>query len=100
LVPAYQSLYNGLDKMLGHKRRYTKSSLVTQLGSMGLNVIHKQYFNFAGIVGWWVSGHILKNKSMKEKQLALFNSLTSVFQLIDRLIFYNMGLSVIVISEN
>lgn len=99
LVPAYQSLYNSLDKMLGHKRKYTKNTLVNRVRSAGLNIIHTQYFNLTGIVGRWFSGSILKNKSITANQLKLFNKLTSVFQLIDKLIFCNMGLPVTVISE-
>lgn len=73
--------------MLGHKRRYAKNTLVNRLRSAGLNIIHTQYFNLTGIGGWWFSGSILKNKSITANQLKLFKKLTSVFQLIDKIIF-------------
>jgi 2-polyprenyl-3-methyl-5-hydroxy-6-metoxy-1,4-benzoquinol methylase len=99
LVPAYQSLFNSLDSMLYHYKRYTKKSLSLLLKNAGLNIVHSQYFNFAGILGWWYSGTVLKKKIITGHQLSLFNKLIPIFRFIDKLILYKWGLSVIVISE-
>lgn len=62
LVPAFQFLFNGFDKQLGHYRRYTEKSLKNLMVSAGFEVIHSTYFNFIGTLGWYVSGNILRKK--------------------------------------
>ncbi len=99
LVPAYQSLYNAIDKMLDHYRRYTVKSMITLKKKAGLKIIHSQYFNLAGVFGWWLSGSVLRNKVIPGNQLSLFNRLTPLFQIIDNITFCKMGLSVIVVAE-
>lgn len=37
-VPAHQSLYSSRDRMLGHKRRYSRSELLRKLSSSGYHV--------------------------------------------------------------
>ncbi|HEY0680391.1 MAG TPA: class I SAM-dependent methyltransferase [Chitinophagaceae bacterium] len=95
LVPAYQWLYNRFDKELEHYRRYTRKQLIG-LMSPHLKVRHSQYFNCAGIPGWFVSGRILNKRTIPAGQMGFFNKLVPVFRLIDRLIGNRIGLSVIV----
>lgn len=99
LVPAYKSLYNSLDKELGHFRRYTSRKLRDLLINQGMKMVAAKYFNGAGIFGWWVSGSIFKNKIISDKQLAIYNNLVPAFRLADKLIFNIMGLSVIAVAE-
>jgi SAM-dependent methyltransferase len=63
LVPAYAGLYNSLDKELGHFRRYSGKRLKNLVEAQGLSVVHTQYFNLAGVGGWWFSGSLLKKNS-------------------------------------
>ena len=56
LVPSYKQLYNRFDEELGHYRRYTKSMLSSVFLKNNFKIIHKQYFNFIGIFGWYVTG--------------------------------------------
>ena len=58
LVPAYQWLYNGLDEALAHYKRYNKKSLRALFQTQALEVLHQQYFNFAGIFAWLISGKL------------------------------------------
>jgi 2-polyprenyl-3-methyl-5-hydroxy-6-metoxy-1,4-benzoquinol methylase len=99
LVPAYQSLYNQFDKELYHYRRYTKSSLTDLFKQNDIKVIHSQYFNFAGILGWYVSGKLMKNKIIPEGQMSLYNTLVPVFKIIDKATLNLAGLSVIVVGQ-
>jgi SAM-dependent methyltransferase len=99
LVPAYQKLYNQFDINLGHYRRYTIKSLKNLVGSNGFEIIHQQYFNLAGILGWFVSGKILGKQTIPEGQMGLYNSLVPVFKIADKAIFNNAGLSVIVAGK-
>lgn len=99
LVPAYDGLYNKFDYGLGHYRRYTKSSLSTLFRNNNLNIIHRQYFNFAGILGWFVSANILRNNIIPVSQVNIFNGLVPVFRLVDRLLYNRVGLSVIAVGR-
>lgn len=98
LVPAYQTLYNQFDESLGHYRRYTSKSL-SKLVSHKFDLIHNQYFNLAGILGWIVSGKILKKKTIPKDQMKLYNKLVPIFRILDKLVFNKMGLSVIQVGR-
>jgi SAM-dependent methyltransferase len=95
LVPAYQSLYNRFDKELEHFRRYTRKMLNELLSRGGFRVIHSQYFNLMGIPGWYVSGKLQKNKTIPKGQMSLYNKLVPLFRLADKVVFNQVGLSVI-----
>lgn len=99
LVPAYQSLFNNFDVELEHYRRYTQKSLKQLIKANKLSIIKTFSFNVIGILGWFVSGSILKKKTIPEGQMGLFNKLVPVFKIADVLTLKKMGLSVICISE-
>ena len=98
LVPAYQSLYNKFDKELEHYRRYTKKKLTGLMGKH-LEIIHSQYFNFAGIFGWFLSGSLMKKQTIPGGQMKLYNKLVPVFKVADKVMFNQMGLSVIAVGK-
>ncbi len=98
LVPAYQSLYNSFDAGLEHYRRYTLRSLKRLLSNSDLEVVHGEYFNFAGILGWYVSGSLLKHKEILSGEIKLFNSLVPFFKIIDKVLMHKSGLSVIAVG--
>lgn len=99
LVPSYQFLYNGFDEGLEHYRRYNVPSLQNLIEAQDLTILHKQYFNFIGIFGWYVSGSILKKKQIPSGQMKLYNSLVPLFKIMDKAIFQSMGLSSIVVGQ-
>jgi 2-polyprenyl-3-methyl-5-hydroxy-6-metoxy-1,4-benzoquinol methylase len=95
LVPAYQALYNHFDKELYHYRRYNKKMLGTLFQKNQLAIRRQWYFNLIGILGWFVSGKLQKNKTIPKGQMGLYNKLVPVFKLADALTFKKAGLSVI-----
>ena len=99
LVPAYQFLYNSFDKVLGHYRRYTKSHLKRSFLKKGLLIRSAKYFNASGMIGWFVSGMIQKNKTIPRSQMHLYNRLVPLFKIIDKCLLNQTGLSVIVIGS-
>lgn len=99
LVPAYPSLYNHFDRSLGHFRRYTRKSLKTIMKEQKLKIIHSQYFNLAGILGWFVSGKLQKNKTIPGRQMDLYNQLVPAFKFLDLLTMNLAGLSVIAVGR-
>jgi SAM-dependent methyltransferase len=95
LVPAFQSLFNGFDRQLGHYRRYTESSLKNLLEAADFDVVHTRYFNFIGALGWFFSGNILKKKMIPEGQMKLYDTLVPVWKVVDLFTHRMAGISVI-----
>ena len=98
LVPAYQWMYNSFDTALEHYRRYTKKRLNALL-SPEFDIIHSQYFNVFGMAGWFVSGKILKKKSIPRNQMELYDKLIWVSKTLDKLVMNKIGLSVISVGK-
>lgn len=99
LVPAFQSLYNNFDRELEHYRRYNRKRLKSLLMTGGFSVKHSQYYNAAGIAGWFISGKIQNHSIIPAGQIRLFDKLVFPFRMFDKLIFNSIGLSVIAVGE-
>lgn len=99
LVPSYQGLYNKFDEELGHFRRYTQKSLSELFFRNDLAVVHKQYFNMMGILGWYVSGSLMKKEGIPSKQMKFYNKLVPAWKVLDLLTLNKVGLSTIVIGR-
>jgi 2-polyprenyl-3-methyl-5-hydroxy-6-metoxy-1,4-benzoquinol methylase len=99
LVPAFQLLYNGFDKELEHFRRYTRRTLKELFLAQNFKIIKSWYFNLAGILGWFVSGTILRKKTLPAGQLSFYNKLVPIFRIADRLTLNKIGLSVLTVGK-
>ena len=99
LVPAYQWLYNNFDAELEHYRRYTRKRLESIFLKSSFSIYHSQYFNAAGIAGWFVSGKLQHHRIIPAGQIRLYNKLVGVFRLFDKLILNSFGLSVITVGK-
>lgn len=97
LVPAFQGLYNRMDKELGHFRRYNKKTLSALCEEQGLKISETRYFNLAGVPGWWLSGR-MGSKKIATRQLKLFNALVPLLKLADKPFKNLAGLSVIAVA--
>lgn len=99
LAPALKVLYNLLDKELGHFRRYSRSELVQKLTRNGFRICSSKYFNFFGILGWFVNGTLLRRRLLPARQIGIFNKLVPLFILMERIIPTLVGQSLIVVGE-
>jgi 2-polyprenyl-3-methyl-5-hydroxy-6-metoxy-1,4-benzoquinol methylase len=99
LVPAWQTLYNGFDVALEHFRRYTRKTISTVFKAQNLEILKTWYFNFAGILGWFVSGNILRKKELPSGQVSFYNKLVPIFRVVDKVTFNRIGLSVIIVGR-
>lgn len=98
-VPACPFLYNEIDKSIYHYRRYTKQLLKDRL-SERFTVKKIYYFNMFGIPGWFVTGTILRRKTISEGSLKAFNKLLPIMKFIDTKIFRNViGINVVAICK-
>jgi len=98
LVPSLPSLYSTLDEALGHVRRYTPAELRRKFLDAGFRLLHLEYFNLAGIPGWWLTGRVLKRRLIPASSLSLYDALVPLFRL-ERFLPWRVGQSLIAIGE-
>ena len=99
LVPALKALYNVFDRELGHFRRYSRSELCQKLTRNGFRICCLKYFNFFGILGWFVNGTLLRRRRLPARQVGVFNKMVPFFIWIEKLIPTLIGQSLIVVGE-
>ncbi|HNU06271.1 MAG TPA: class I SAM-dependent methyltransferase [Pyrinomonadaceae bacterium] len=64
-VPALMSLYGEFDRKIGHFRRYSKSEIEEKCRAAGFKILVSKYFDFAGIIPWWIKYKLLKSDSLE-----------------------------------
>lgn len=99
LVPALKWLYSGLDRELGHFRRYGKGELHQKLKARGFKIRHLIFLNGFGVLGWFLNGTIMRRRLLPVQQVRIFNKLVPFFILLERVIPAVIGQSLIAIGE-
>ncbi|MGC3999828.1 MAG: class I SAM-dependent methyltransferase [Anaeromyxobacter sp.] len=84
LVPRGPELFGSLDEVLGHRRRYTETTLRKLAADAGFEVEQFLTFNRVGTPAWWLNGKLLKRRTFGLGQIVTLNLLTPIFRLIDR----------------
>lgn len=98
LVPALRALYGTLDEALGHARRYGPAEVRGKLGEAGLRTTQQEYFNLAGVPGWWFVGRVLRRRLIPTRSVAIYDALVPLFRL-ERHLRWRVGQSLITIGE-
>ena len=98
LVPALPVLFGSLDRALGHHRRYTPRLLRRRYADAHFRMKHLEWFNLAGVPGWWFVGRVLKREIIPTGSLALYDALVPLFRL-ERLLPWRVGQSLIAVGE-
>lgn len=98
LVPALPVIYGEMDRALGHIRRYTRAGLRDRFHGAGYRLAHMEYFNLAGIPGWWWTGRVLGRRTIPSGPLKLYDVLVPLFRL-ERFLPWRVGQSLIAIGE-
>jgi len=98
LVPALPALYGTLDRALGHHRRYTRGELESKFERTGFRVVHVEYFNLAGVPGWFLAGRVLRREMIPAGSLGLYDALVPLFKL-ERFLPWRVGQSLIAVGE-
>ncbi len=99
LVPAFQSLYNQFDVALEHQRRYTPKTIKKVMSIPGFSIIHTQFFNVPGILGWYVSGKLMGKDAIPGDQMKLYDQLVPLWKVADWFLRPFFGLSVISVAK-
>src|SRR2546427_2574122 len=93
-----RALYGPLDEARGHFRRYVPAELSEKLCAAGFRLRHIEYFNLAGVPGWWVAGRVLRRRLIPTGALRWYEALVPLFRL-ERLLPWRIGQSLIAIGE-
>ena len=75
LVPALPQIYGSLDQAFGHYRRYTKTVLANKLQGAGFGIIRIAYVNLLGIVGWFLTGRVLRRTTFRPRDVRWYDQL-------------------------
>jgi SAM-dependent methyltransferase len=98
LVPSLPAIYGTLDRALGHFRRYTPAELRSKYAAAGFRMRHLEYFNLAGVPGWWFTGRVLRRELIPTGSLRWYDALVPVFRL-ERFVPWRVGQSLIAVGE-
>jgi len=98
LVPFNPKLYSEFDRALGHFRRYAKGELEGKFREAGFEIERQFFFNKAGVPAWYVANTLGRQGVLKPWQLKLYNLLTPLFRVLDRVLPIS-GLSTVVVGR-
>lgn len=99
LVPAHQFLYSPFDKEVGHFRRYDKRSLLRIVPS-SYKTLDLYYLDSVGYFLSCANRFLLGRSMPTTNQIALWNNvILPISKLVDPLIRYSFGKSVVMILE-
>jgi SAM-dependent methyltransferase len=72
-VPALPAIFGTLDEAFGHHRRYRRRGLRDALVAAGFEPVRLAYTNLPGVVAWWVSGRVLRRRTLTARDAALYD---------------------------
>ncbi|MBN2475082.1 MAG: glycosyltransferase [Pirellulales bacterium] len=86
VVPAGGWLYTGMDRQLGHYRRYEVDELREKMEAAGLEIVFAKRFCRLGALAWWISAKVFRRRHLSPRQMIWFDRLLPVTMLLDRLL--------------
>lgn len=72
-VPAFRWLYGTIDRAHGHFRRYDKASLRARLEKAGFHPGRIFYFNFVGVLSWFLAGKVFRHRTLQASQVGFYD---------------------------
>ena len=103
IVPALPQLYNDLDKLAGHHRRYRTKEVHDLMVAANLEPVRSDYFNPIGGLGWWAN-KLVTHKSLNDdavnSQIKMFDRwFVPISRMIDPVTRNFFGQSVVAIGR-
>ncbi len=98
LVPQSPALKCGIDRKLGHRRRFTSGEITHMLESSGLGIERLHQMNKFGAFAWLVYGGLFRQKSINKLTLKLFDKSVWFWRRVDPLLPWS-GLSLIAVAR-
>lgn len=99
LIPAHKFLYGEIDKAIGHFRRYGKFEIIKKMKGTGFKINKFRRLNFLGALGWFLAGRLLKEDSVKERNIKMFNLVAPLPLLFEDFIHPPLGTSILIIAQ-
>jgi SAM-dependent methyltransferase len=72
-APALAALYGSLDRNFGHYRRYSKKDLGDKLVAEGFSLEVLRYFNFPGVLAWFLTGKVLRRQTLRASSVRAYD---------------------------
>ena len=98
-VPAIASIYNNLDRAVGHYRRYSRKHLNEVVAASGFEVQQMWGFNLLGVAGWWLNGSVLRRSVPPSHHISHFNTLVPVLRKLEAALRPSIGASLFVVAR-
>lgn len=99
-VPAMKLLYSDFDKQLGHFRRYKKSDLLQKCEEAGFRVRLARYFDFPGMLPWFIKYRILRSLSMESNLVRMYDNVAvPVIKRVENIVRPPVGKNLLVVAE-
>jgi SAM-dependent methyltransferase len=98
-VPALRWLFSEADRSVGHFRRYHKKELVKLVEGAGFEVEKARYFDFAGIIPWYLNFVLLKN-SFSAGSVSLYDRVVvPPMRLVEKVLRPPIGKNVLLVAR-
>lgn len=97
-VPAHRWLYGASDEALGHIRRYDRAELGATFAAAGLGLEKIWQLNALGVLGWLVSGRLLRQTMFPESQLRVYEAMMPLIRRLEPASGVPLGLSLIAVG--
>jgi SAM-dependent methyltransferase len=98
LAPQGPTLYGSIDRAMGQKRRFSRSSLAQMLEEHGFDIEHSRSLNKAAMPIWWLNSRVLGRTSLSKLSLKLFDKTLWFWRLLDFVLPWQ-GLSLLVVAR-
>ncbi len=99
-VPALMSLYGEFDRKIGHFRRYSKKEIEEKCAAAGFRVLTSKYFDFAGIIPWWIKYKLLRSDALESGAVELYDKIAIPFvRTFERLLPVPSGKNLLLVAE-
>lgn len=98
-VPALPWLYSEFDASIGHFRRYSKNQLIKLVKDTGFEVVKSKYFDFVGVVPWYIMIVLLK-KTFNGKLISHYDKIiVPIMSVIERFFYMPIGKNLILVGR-
>ncbi|MEP6661901.1 MAG: methyltransferase domain-containing protein [Acidimicrobiales bacterium] len=99
-VPAHRLLYSRFDRMIGHFRRYERSTLRATIGAAGLEPEVLRFVNPVGAVGWLVIAKLLGRVPTSPGAIRFFDRrAVPILRRLDRWVRLPFGQSIVCVAR-
>ena len=98
-VPALAFLYSDFDRKLGHFRRFHRAELVTLVEASGFQVVEASYFDFFGILPWYIRFKLMK-QTLSARNVKLYDRLVvPIAQRLEQLVRPPLGKNLLLVAR-